>query len=155
MPRLSAAPVLALLALLTFGATAQQPATPAIHAKSSKRLVIRNAMIIYGNANWTTGANWIGDAAPVAGDTLIFPDSAAQKTNTNDFAAGRRFRLACRVRRGTRLSVGGSASRPAPRRTDRARRPRDGAFNSGDGVQSITSPSASARAFRPFPPART
>ena len=44
-----------------------------------------------GNANWTTGANWIGDAAPVAGDTLIFPDSGLQKTNTNNFAAGTNF----------------------------------------------------------------
>jgi imidazolonepropionase-like amidohydrolase len=50
MTRPSATVVLALVTLLTFGATAQQPATPAIHAKSSKRLVIRNAMIIYGNA---------------------------------------------------------------------------------------------------------
>src|SRR5919198_1496372 len=37
--------------LLTFGAAAQQPvSTPSIHAKQNRRLIIRNAMIIYGNA---------------------------------------------------------------------------------------------------------
>ena len=37
--------------LLTFGAAAQQPvSTPSIHAKQNHRLIIRNAMIIYGNA---------------------------------------------------------------------------------------------------------
>ena len=37
--------------LLTFGADAQQPvSTPSIHAKQNRRLIIRNAMIIYGNA---------------------------------------------------------------------------------------------------------
>jgi len=41
--------------------------------------------------NWTTAANW-GGTAPVAGDDLVFPDSAARKaTNTNDFAAGTNF----------------------------------------------------------------
>src|SRR5438128_3583706 len=43
---------LALAALLTFGLAAQQPpaVTPSIHAKAARRLVIRNAMVIYGNA---------------------------------------------------------------------------------------------------------
>src|SRR3954452_2016550 len=41
----------ALAAALTFGLAAQQsPATPAIHAKAARRLVITNAMVIYGNA---------------------------------------------------------------------------------------------------------
>ena len=41
----------ALAALLTFGLAAQQaPATPALHAKASRRLIIKNAMVIYGNA---------------------------------------------------------------------------------------------------------
>jgi imidazolonepropionase-like amidohydrolase len=41
----------ALAALVTFGLAAQQlPATPAIHAKAAHRLVIKNAMVIYGNA---------------------------------------------------------------------------------------------------------
>ena len=44
--------VLASAMLLTFGASAQQQAAvaPAIHAKAAKRLLIRNAMVIYGNA---------------------------------------------------------------------------------------------------------
>jgi imidazolonepropionase-like amidohydrolase len=43
---------LAFAALFTFGLGAQQPppAAPALHAKASKRLVIKNAMVIYGNA---------------------------------------------------------------------------------------------------------
>ncbi|MCA9226941.1 MAG: autotransporter-associated beta strand repeat-containing protein, partial [Planctomycetales bacterium] len=41
--------------------------------------------------NWSTAANWQGDVAPLAGDDLIFPDSAAHKTNFNDLAAGTRF----------------------------------------------------------------
>src|SRR3954447_8268623 len=41
----------ALAAALTIGLAAQQsPATPAIHARAARRLVIRNAMVIYGNA---------------------------------------------------------------------------------------------------------
>ena len=42
---------LAIATLLTFGSTAaQQAQTPTIHAKAGRRLVIRNAMVIYGNA---------------------------------------------------------------------------------------------------------
>ena len=42
---------LALAALLTWGLAAQQPsAAPPIHAQSARRLVIKNAMVIYGNA---------------------------------------------------------------------------------------------------------
>src|SRR5437773_12463925 len=43
---------LTLAALCSFGLAAQQPtpATPSIHAKAARRLVIRNAMVIYGNA---------------------------------------------------------------------------------------------------------
>ena len=37
--------------LLTFGAAAQQTAvTPSIHGRQPRRLIIRNAMVIYGNA---------------------------------------------------------------------------------------------------------
>src|SRR5262245_41727897 len=42
--------------LLTFGVAAQQPTSPSsqsaptIHAKPTQRLVVRNAMVIYGNA---------------------------------------------------------------------------------------------------------
>ena len=42
---------LALAALLTFAADAQQTQTPPpLHAKASRRLIIKNAMVIYGNA---------------------------------------------------------------------------------------------------------
>src|SRR5262245_27573274 len=55
--------VLLASSLLTFGLSAQQSApaaptvrtTPAIHAKASKRLVIRNAMVIFGNAKPPAG----------------------------------------------------------------------------------------------------
>ena len=41
----------AIAALLTFGLAAQQaPPTPSLHAKAAKRLIIKNAMVIYGNA---------------------------------------------------------------------------------------------------------
>ena len=43
------------------------------------------------NALWSTAQNWVGDVAPVPGDTLVFPAGAAQPTNTNDFAAGAGF----------------------------------------------------------------
>ncbi|NLG00173.1 MAG: hypothetical protein GX565_08490 [Lentisphaerae bacterium] len=43
------------------------------------------------NANWSTAANWDGDAsAPVAGDALRF-DGAAGVVNTNDLSAGTAF----------------------------------------------------------------
>ena len=44
-----------------------------------------------GNDNWTTGVNWVGDVAPLAGATLIFPSGAARLTNVNDFPAGTAF----------------------------------------------------------------
>jgi autotransporter-associated beta strand protein len=42
------------------------------------------------NASWTTGANWIGDAAPVATDALEFAGTV-QTTNTNNFTANTIF----------------------------------------------------------------
>ena len=44
-----------------------------------------------GNANWATSANWVGDIAPPAGSDLVFPSSAANLTNTNNFASGTNF----------------------------------------------------------------
>jgi fibronectin-binding autotransporter adhesin len=41
--------------------------------------------------NWGDAANWVGDVAPVAGDDLVFPASAANKSTTNDLTAGTRF----------------------------------------------------------------
>jgi len=43
------------------------------------------------DANWSTAANWAGDIAPMTSDDLVFPVSAAQASNVNDFAAGTRF----------------------------------------------------------------
>jgi uncharacterized repeat protein (TIGR01451 family) len=45
------------------------------------------------DSNWTTAANWVGDIAPVGnmGEALEFPDSAARKTNINDFPADTLF----------------------------------------------------------------
>jgi fibronectin-binding autotransporter adhesin len=42
-----------------------------------------------GNNLWSTAANW--DAAPVAGDDLVFPANAARLSNVNDTAIGRAF----------------------------------------------------------------
>ncbi len=42
------------------------------------------------NANWTDPDNW-DTGAPVAGDSLVFPQNAAQKTNTNNFPANTTF----------------------------------------------------------------
>src|SRR5207237_1056060 len=36
------------------------------------------------NSFWSNPTNWVGDIAPVAGDTLSFPVVAARKNNTND-----------------------------------------------------------------------
>ena len=48
---LISAAALAAAGVLTLQTHAQQsPATPSIHAKATRRLVIKNAMVIYGNA---------------------------------------------------------------------------------------------------------
>lgn len=41
--------------------------------------------------NWSTAGNWSPGGAPVAGDSLIFPASAARQTNNNDLADGTSF----------------------------------------------------------------
>ena len=41
--------------------------------------------------NWTTAVNWEGDVAPAAGDDLVFPAAAADKTTINDFPADTDF----------------------------------------------------------------
>ena len=37
------------------------------------------------DGNWQTAANWVGDAAPAAGDDLVFPATAAQFATNNNF----------------------------------------------------------------------
>ena len=39
------------------------------------------------NNLWSTPANWVGDVAPVQGDSLRFPTAAPQTSNTNDLPA--------------------------------------------------------------------
>ncbi len=38
-------------------------------------------------SGWSYGANWDGNSAPVAGDTLVFPAGAARLANSNNFSA--------------------------------------------------------------------
>ncbi len=38
------------------------------------------------NSNWSTAANWVGDVAPVAGDSLVFPATAAQFSTFNNLS---------------------------------------------------------------------
>jgi len=45
------------------------------------------------SADWTQPQNWSGNAAPAAGDALVFPDPAARKPNNNNFSAGTAFRF--------------------------------------------------------------
>ncbi|HQR06509.1 MAG TPA: PKD domain-containing protein [Gemmatales bacterium] len=41
--------------------------------------------------NWTNAKNWAGDIAPVAGDDLVFPSNAPDKTSDNNFNNGTLF----------------------------------------------------------------
>ena len=41
--------------------------------------------------NWTEAANWVGDIAPFAWDSLVFPAGAARLSNINNFSAGTTF----------------------------------------------------------------
>ncbi len=77
---------IALAALLTVGLGAQQPpVTPLIHAKSSRRLIIGNAMVIYGNAKPPYGPvdivvqdgliAYIGPPDSLAGSAVTIPAS--------------------------------------------------------------------------------
>ncbi|MBS1793102.1 MAG: VCBS repeat-containing protein [Acidobacteria bacterium] len=42
--------------------------------------------------NWTSNGNWSGIGGAGADDDLVFPNSAARKSNVNDFAINTRFR---------------------------------------------------------------
>ena len=89
----------------------QMQARTRIHGHPAGGLVIRNALRVTvaallaiptlraatvtwngagSTANWSTAANWIGNVAPSAGDTLIF-DGEATSGPTNDFTAGITF----------------------------------------------------------------
>ncbi|MBV8960479.1 MAG: VCBS repeat-containing protein [Actinobacteria bacterium] len=44
-----------------------------------------------GDANWSTAANWNPAQVPATNDILVFPATAAQKSNTNDLPANTAF----------------------------------------------------------------
>ena len=43
------------------------------------------------SGNWSLGANWVGNVAPVAGDDLVFQAGVTQLLVTNDFSPNRAF----------------------------------------------------------------
>jgi len=45
------------------------------------------------NSNWTANSNWEGNGGANFGDILVFPQTAARKTNVNDFPANTLFQL--------------------------------------------------------------
>ena len=87
---------LAAAALLTFGMTAaQQPpsgVTPSIHAKNARRLVITNAMVIYGNAKPPYGPVDIvvqDGVISYIGTTTDVPSTAARSSDAVIDATGK------------------------------------------------------------------
>ncbi len=64
-----------------------------LHEPLEERRLLATVVWDGGGADnkWTTAANWVGDAAPLANDDLVFPVAAAQKTNQNDFPVGTKF----------------------------------------------------------------
>src|SRR5262245_17680281 len=44
-----------------------------------------------GNGNFSTGANWVGGVAPIAGDDLVFQAGVTRLLVTNDFSPNRGF----------------------------------------------------------------
>src|SRR5436190_23679337 len=60
-------------------------------------------------SNWTDRFNWAADVAPVAGDDLVFPASAAQRKNVNNFPSDTLFNSL--TFNGTGYSVLASSSR--------------------------------------------
>ena len=59
------------------------------------------------DSNWTTAANWVGNVAPSAGSDLVFPESAARKTHTNNFPSGTSFKSI--ALNGTAYAISGNA----------------------------------------------
>lgn len=60
--------------------------------------------------NWTSANNWVGNVAPVAGDDLVFPASASDKTADNTYVNGTLFNSITMgggyTLRGNRVSLG-------------------------------------------------
>ena len=85
---------LAIAVLCSLVTTAQQtPATPAIHARATRRLVIKNAMVIYGNAKPPYGPVDIvvqdGVIAFIGGSTELASSAAVSPTDTVIDATGK------------------------------------------------------------------
>jgi imidazolonepropionase-like amidohydrolase len=90
---------LALAALMTVGlAAGQAPATPPMHARTAHRLVIKNAMVIYGNAKPPYGPvdivvqdgliSYIGPADAAPGSSVTVP-TTPQSSDTVIDATGK------------------------------------------------------------------
>ncbi len=60
------------------------------------------------DANWSTAANWVGDVAPVVGDSLVFPATAAQFSTTNNLSS---FTFSSLTIEGGNYTIAGSALR--------------------------------------------
>ena len=96
---------LALVALIALGPTAaQQTQTPSMHGKAARRLVIRNAMVIYGNAKPPYG--W-GDGSGEARPTAWMPENRAFQVRSD---RGGRFFLIEQFFPGWRATVDGRPS---------------------------------------------
>lgn len=46
----------------------------------------------FNDGNWTSNGNWAGIGGAGTDDTLVFPQSAARKSNTNNFPVNTRFK---------------------------------------------------------------
>jgi hypothetical protein len=57
------------------------------------------------NGNWSTAANWVGDVAPVAGDSLVFPAMAAQFSTINNLST---FTFSSLIIEGGNYTIGGN-----------------------------------------------
>jgi uncharacterized repeat protein (TIGR01451 family) len=60
-----------------------------------------------GDNNWATPQNWVGNIAPSAGDSLVFPAGAPRLTNTNNFPAATNFNAI--TLSGSAYIIGGAA----------------------------------------------
>ncbi len=58
------------------------------------------------NGNWSTAANWVGDVAPAAGDSLIFPAAAAQYSSVNNLSS---FVFSSLTIEGGNYTIGGNS----------------------------------------------
>src|SRR4051812_42174235 len=57
--------------------------------------------------NWMEAKNWVGDVAPVAGASLVFPSGAANLTSFNNFPDGTTFNSV--TIRGSSYTISGAA----------------------------------------------